>query len=285
MIQQLLEIRKVSKLTLLQYGFLLTLLSLLPKFISIPFSIKIGIVLVAIFLLFFPKKNKFTQPFWFMVVFVIAYEILQHYFIAANHLFVLFYLGVLILIARIYFYNASGIIEQNTKMILSLLLFFGGLQKLLSTSFLQGDLMHFMFLQGQLAEPLLQTETFQSYFQENNDALAQYAQNYPSGSKHVFLRPIIPHQYFFFYLFSIFIIAVEFVLAAMVWIRNQKLKFIFFSVFLIGLLLTRIETGFASMLCLMLAIQLPSIEKTYKWCYLILFCICLILMAVGFGLH
>uniref|UniRef100_UPI0040494C10 hypothetical protein n=1 Tax=Flavobacterium sp. TaxID=239 RepID=UPI0040494C10 len=222
---------------------------------------------------------------WIIMLAILGVVLFQTYYITANHIFLLFYVGMIGLLSKLFIYESNELINFNTKMILSLLFFFGGLQKILSLAFLNGDLLHYMFLRGELASPVFQMDVFQNYFIENQNAMKLFDQNFAFDNQRLYLKPLFNHQHLIIYGFSIFVIIIELVLACMVWIKNQKIKFICFTIFLVGLLFTRMETGFASLLSLLLALQLPISNKYYKIFYLIFFCICSLMIVFGIGLH
>lgn len=283
--KQLLELINLNKSRLLHHGFLIALLICIPKFPTLIWEAKALWAAGIILLFVISKKTALAIYLWITVLVILGWILFETYFITANHIFLLFYIGMIGLLAKLFIYEANSLIDFNSKMILSLLLFFGGLQKILSVVFLNGDLLHYMFLRGELASPLFQMDVFQNYFLENQNAMKLFDQGFNYVDQSLFLKPLFNHQHFIIYGFSIFVIAIEFALALLVWIKNQKIKFICFATFLVGLLFTRMETGFASLLCLLLALQLPIANTYYKIFYLVLFCICSLLIVLGVGLH
>jgi hypothetical protein len=277
--------KKQSPSQLLHLGFFIALLIAIPKFSSLDWRLKGFLAVLSVLLLVFNQKNLFTVSLLTLTLVFIGFEIYINYYVTANHVFLLFYMALLLFMVQINTHNASQIIFFNAKALLSLVLFFGGLQKVLSESFWNGDLMHYMFMRGELAQPLFQMDFFQDYFSENRATISTFKKSFSNPDDTLFLKPLIDSQSFIFYMFSLFVIFIEFLLAVFVWIKNERVKFFSFALFLVGLLLTRLETGFASLLCLLLLVQLPSGFKKIKTFYALLFLICSLLIVSGIGLH
>jgi hypothetical protein len=71
---------------------------------------------------------------------------------------------------------------------------------------------------------------------------------------------------------------------AVLLIKNEKMKHLFFIIFLFSLLLTRNETGFLSLVSLLCFAQLPQKEnKFFHLFYLAFFFICILLIHLGKG--
>jgi hypothetical protein len=285
MTKHFLIFKKLNLSHALHFGFFIALLIAIPKFSSFVWYTKGIFVLLAAVLMVFYKKKRFSKALWLLLLLFLGYEIYKNYFLTANHVFLMFYIALLLFMVQFCQDKASSIIVFNSKALLSLVLFFGGLHKVLSESFWNGDLMNYMFLRGELAQPLFQMDLFQNYFSENREAISTFKKSYTNSEETLFLRPLFGSQHFIFYVFSLFVVFIEFLLAAFVWIKNERIKFFSFALFLVGLLFTRLETGFASLLCLLLLVQLPFSAYYYKLFYAFLFALCSLLIVFGVGLH
>ncbi len=279
------KLNRLSKTTLLSFGFLIVMLIMIPKMYSLGYYFKIFWIFVVMAMLAFNKTPKVQWLGWSICLVFIGYEISQNYFYVANHVFLLFYIALIGFVAMFYPYGSNKIIDFNAKMVLSLVLFFGGLQKIVASPFLEGDLMHFMFMRGELGNVLFSADFFQNYFIENKESMAEFRADLPSETTQIQMPLLIKNQHLLFYSFSIFVIVIELFLAILVWSNHQKTKLICFLLFLIGVMLTRLETGFISLLCLLLAVQIPVSNQFYKLWYIAIFVVCNVLIMLGLGLH
>ncbi|MFO7703498.1 MAG: hypothetical protein R6V37_11015, partial [Psychroflexus maritimus] len=67
-------------------------------------------------------------------------------------------------------------------------------------------------------------------------------------------------------------------------VKNQYLRNIFSTFFIMSLVVTRIETGFASLLCILLFLQAQKDHPVFKLIFIGIFAICIsfILTRLGF---
>ncbi len=78
------------------------------------------------------KFKHFNNPvFWTGIIVLLLLESISHFYVSANHHFVLIYICTYILIATIYPSNSINIISINSRLILFFVFFFAGLQKIL----------------------------------------------------------------------------------------------------------------------------------------------------------
>jgi hypothetical protein len=85
-------------------------------------------------------------------------------------------------------------------------------------------------------------------------------------------------------LFAYIIIAVEAVFFMLLFVKNQWIRNGFFICFMLGLIFTREETGFASLLCILLFLQAQKDAPIFTIAYLGIFgvCISFIITKLGF---
>jgi hypothetical protein len=167
-----------------------------------------------------------------------------------------------------------------------LVLFFGGLHKILSPVFLNGDFLNFLFVKGQLGGHILKKiEVFHAYFYHNYTTVSAFSNHLDSEAAQLTIPFLFQYQDKLILYFTYFVIIFEFLLVFVVWFKNIKIKNILLIFFLISVLCTRLETGFVSILCLLCLAQLPSKTLNYKALYISIFTVCILLIVFKIGLH
>jgi hypothetical protein len=283
----MLKIRRLDKLHILSYFFILYC-SIYPCVIyRNPWYVKASIVL-AILLSFFINffKKQIIVLLVGMLIIYMYLTFLGKYYIIGNHGFVTIYIGCMLLLAHAFSANGDAVIQKNSLWLLFIIMLFGAGQKLFSPTYLSGDYMNYVFNVGGLFPLLGLNPAIGSYFEENRILAQAFVNTYPTMSGAVRLSLLFEHQTVLIYWFSIFIILVEFLFVFALFWKNEIFKHLFFLVFLIMVAFTRQETGFLSMLCFLCFTQLPkSMPRIFNFSYCFFFLGCLVLMFFKIGYH
>lgn len=206
------------------------------------------------------------------------------YYLDGNHCFVIIYLGLVLILAHLFYKERNNIILKNSLWMAVIIMFFGAFQKLLSTPYLSGDFMNFVYMQGGLFKITEIFEPIKFYFEANKEAINTFNELKPNLVNFIKLPLFYENQTNMLYFFSWFVIVIEFVFVLVLFIKNQFFKHVFLLFFLFSLLLTRQETGFLSLVSLICFAQLPKeINKIIYIGYLTFFFLCLILIHLGKG--
>jgi len=232
-------------------------------------------------------KIKLMYPiaYWSTLLILVSFDLIQYYFLAANHGFVLFFLTFLVLLSYIFKKNRQEIIQMNSKIILGIIMFFGAFQKILSPEFMNGDFIAFISLKGELFKPLQIAKLIPNIFNENLALINEDRSKLPDPNVFIQLKtPFVGYETFVYY-FTIFIIVMEFLMVPVVFLKNAFVKNTCLILFLIGLLFTRFETGFLSLLIILCLGQLSPTENKFKWVYISLYAICMALIMARIGLR
>ena len=239
---------------------------------------------LVIFYAIIDKKFLFKPSFWGLTILVIIPEVIRGYYYTGNHTFVLLYLAILLFIASYYSSHRDKILYFNTKLLLTIIMFFAILQKLLSKAFLDGSSLSYVNYSGGFLTHL------QRFFPENQkiisankNLIAEQIKNADGLSKTIDITPVHWLIDFNPKLAVGFILGAEVLFLVMLFIKNQYARNIYFSLFMLGLVLTRIETGFASLLCILLFLQAQKDKIEFRLIYVGLFSlfIALILSKLG----
>lgn len=272
-------------LKLIEDALLIFILTFAQGFLNHWWHVKFLLMTVLIVSYFTKLRVRFPIIFWSLILFLVSLDIIQYYFLAANHSFVLFFITLLVLLSHIFRKNRLEVIRINSIIMLAIIMFFGAFQKIISPEFMSGDFVSFIFLKGELFKPLQIAQIIPDVFNENLALINADRQKLPDSDLIIQLKtPFLGYETFVFY-YTQWIVLMEFLIVPILFIKNQKIKNISIILFLFGLLSTRFETGFLSLLVIISLGQLPPNLVKIKWAYVGLFAICLALILARIGLR
>ncbi len=245
------------------------------------------VVMTALVIFYGVFDAKFYEKplFWAMIAVFYITGVYINFYNTGNHTFVTLYITLLLLIASSFKRDDHTILYKNARLLLGIIMIFAVVQKFLSTAFMSGASLFYINARGGFFGHL------QRFFPENkqivqaNEAKVQAQM----GSYEEMVQPIeleAPTGIFGFdpELFAYIIIAVEAVFFMLLFVKNQWIRNGFFICFMLGLIATREETGFASLLCILLFLQAQKDAPIFKIAYLGIFGICtsFIISRLGF---
>jgi len=242
-------------------------------------------IALVIFYVIIDQKFILKPFFWALTILLIIPGIWKGYCFTGNHTFVTLYIAILFFIASLFVKNKKQILYINAKLMLAVMMFFAVIQKLLSTTFMDGSSLAYLNHTGSFLTH------FQRFFPENQkiisankNLIAEQIKNADGLSTTIDLTPI--HWLFNFNpkLAVSFILGAELLFLAALFLKNQYLRNTYFTLFMLGLVLTRIETGFASLLCILMFLQSQKDKIEFRLIYVGLFSlfIALILSKLGY---
>lgn len=232
------------------------------------------------------EKKFFEKPlFWGIVAVFFTTGIHHNFYNTGNHTFVTLYLSLLMLIVSIFRRDASIILHKSARLILGIIMFFAVIQKFVCTTFMNGSSLQYLNNRGDFFRNFHRFfSENQTIIQANNTAINQQLSSYEALFTPIQLES--PNWLFYFDAptFAYIILAVEFLFFLLLFVKNQWLRNGFFTAFVLGLVLTREETGFASLLCILLFLQAQKDNAIFKLVYIGIFglCISLIISRLGF---
>jgi hypothetical protein len=206
------------------------------------------------------------------------------YYLDGNHCFVVIFVGLMLILANIFKEQGDTIIKKNAFWMLIIIMFFGAFQKLHSPTYMSGDFMNYLFANGGLFNISGVYSPLKNYYYANQEIIASFAFAKPVADGFIRVPYLFENQKNIIFYFSWFVIILELLFVAVLLIKNEKMKHLFFIIFLFSLLLTRNETGFLSLVSLLCFAQLPQKEnKFFHLFYLAFFFICILLIHLGKG--
>ncbi len=223
--------------------------------------------------------------FWGLTAVFFATGIYTNFYNTGNHTFVTLYLILLMFIASFYKKESAQLLPRNARLLLGVIMLFAVVQKFLNNAFMNGSSLMYLNNRGEFFR---QFHRFfpanQNIIQANNASINEQFTSYEALSQPLQLES--PNWFFYFdaQTFAYIVIAVEALFFLFLFIKNQWLRNGLFIIFMLGLILTREETGFASLLCILLYLQASKDLPLFKLSYIALFalCISLIISRLGF---
>lgn len=278
----LLQLNRFETRDVVSVLFLLFVILLLPEMYNKHWYFKLPLLLIGGITFFMFGFKQYKVIFWGAVIGLLSLELFTFYYIAANHLFVMLYLGILLFFAH-FFNNDTDYLPKSSAFLLFVIMLMGGFQKTLSSNFMEGTFLMDMFVLGQLFEFLELIPVVNDYFMENKKILFDCYKNF-SETPNAQLQPLFSAQFLLIKTLSWIVFLSEILFAFAFFIKNQWIKQTYFVLVLSFILITRLETGFIAMLSLLLLAQVPQSGFMYHRAFYILIyiaCISLILAKIG----
>ena len=262
------------------------LIFLLISYSKISHHYFFGLVAFVVFYALVSKNFISKSGFWLLISIAVVLGIWNKFYFTGNHGILLFYMAILLMIATYFSKFKTKVAMINAKVILGIIMFFAVLQKLLSEKFMNGSSLAFLNLKGGFFTH------FQRFFpnneeiiEENIKCIEEQTSTVESLSTSIELSPVHWLIEFDTSILVPLIIVAETVFLLLLFVKNQYIRNGFFSLFVIALVFTRIETGFASLLCILLFLQAHKDHLIFKLTYIALFSFYVSLILSRLGVH
>jgi hypothetical protein len=175
---------------------------------------------------------------------------------------------------------------KNSKLLLGIVMGFAVVQKVLSDTFMNGSSLAYINYRGGFFE------RFKGFFPENQEILnanLQLINEQRSGldSLQETVQLVSPNWILEFdtSLLVWFILAIEVLFVIMLFVKNQYFRNLFFVSFMLSLICFRVETGFASLLCILLLLQAKNDKPIFKLAYIAIFGLFMSMILTKLGMH
>lgn len=242
------------------------------------------------FLSFLLGKKDFKSPLlWIGLSLVLVLKLYQDFYAQANHHFLLLFTNLVILQSTFYpLERQNEFLAKNAKILLMIVFFFASLHKFSSTSFVNGSYFSYMFMHGEFFTPIPEIHPeYASWVKENKKIYSDLTINDPHQKLCVDFP--LENKDFLFNLskkFSFLVLFMEFLAFIMLFfVKNDKIVHLSVLSLVIGILLTRPECGFLSIICGLGFICCPNKLKNIKTTYLVLIAFFSALIMLKLALH
>lgn len=244
---------------------------------------KVAVICIGI-LSWFLYKDRYKHPVIWLVLFtVLLIDLYFDYFTVANHHF-MFVLMVGAVISYNY-HQRKDILFINIQWLLVLVIAASVLQKLMSPQFMSGDFYYFMMNRGFLFQSFMNVVPGSvEIINSNDDLFASLKKSDPNLGLTITFRDVVPNLGVICQVFAWTTIAMELLVASALLLKPKKTwTHLLLILMIIGILCTRIETGFMALLAIC---GLMLSEKGFlKGIYVIIITGCILLIATRIGMH
>ena len=231
--------------------------------------------------LFFVKK--ITQPLlWYIFLIILISDLISDYFVRANHHFLMIYITVVIIV---FLHNSRlEIFTSNIKYLVVIVLFFAGIQKLISSNFISGDYYFHMINIGGFFKPILyynpdMIDTIIS----NKELISELNQTDPNQFETITLKPLVPHLDSFSFVLAWMTIIMEMVAAILIlWKPKHLVTHLVFIFLIMGIFFTRYENGFLTLLAISGLWLTENIRIKAAYALLAIISLSFIITGIGF---
>lgn len=213
-------------------------------------GIKLPALIIGIsFIVFFVKQ--ITQPLlWYLFLVILLIDLICDYFVRANHHFLSIYVTLVVII---FLHNDHiEFFTTNIKLLVVIVLLFSGIQKLLSPQFVSGDFTYYMINTGYFFKPILYLDhDIYDTVLNNKRQLLELKQTNPNEMGSIKLKNVFPNIAAISRIFAWFTIAVEIIAGLLIlWKPRHIGTHFIFIMLILGIFLTRLETGFLALLAI-----------------------------------
>ena len=210
--------------------------------------------------------------FWLLVTLSILPGFWFKFYFAGNHVFLIIYLSILFMIANYFSEVREKIAAINAKVLLGSIMGFAVLQKLMSESFMSGSSLAFLNTFGGFFTHLQRFfPKNQALIADNLKRLEDQTSSLEGLSTTTEFSPIHWGLDIDTNLLVSIILGTELLFVVLLFVKNQYLRNGFFIIFIATLIVVRIETGFASLLCILLFLQAQKDHLIFRLSYVVIF--------------
>lgn len=197
------------------------------------------------------KQPLYKPQLWYTILIFLIVRLLKDYYLAANHLFVSIYITLSIII---YLHNGkqANVLYKNCQLILGLVLFLSGFQKLISPEYTSGHFFEYMVYKGDFLWPLrFLSAEFKTITAANSEIISQTRLIYEKGTTFQALTAPFENLQPFSKIMAQVSIWLELLSGIAMLVNGKKwYAHLLAAITILGVAVTREEFGFLSLLTL-----------------------------------
>ena len=243
---------------------------------------KIPILFVGLLSWFF-LHNKTKHPIIWIVIFALLFvDLFLGYFRVANHHFMTMFMVLSVLLYS--YHKRSDVLLKNIQIVLVVVVMASALQKLMSSQFMSGDFYYYMTNRGALFK------VFITFFPEsleiakiNSGSIVTLQATDPNIGQSIVLKDISPNLSLISLIFAWATVVVEFMVAiAILWKPRSTWTHLLFTAMILGILCTRLETGFMALLAISGVFLCSNLKLRLFYVMIVMGCITFVITKYGF---
>jgi hypothetical protein len=243
---------------------------------------KISIACIGLFTWLLSRNKTKHAVLWIMFFALLLVDLFYSYFWVANHHFLLIFMVLSVMLFS--YHKQRNIFLKNIQMLVVIVVLASVVQKVSSRQFMSGDFYYFVLNIGAFFK------YFFGFFPEsldlaksNSESLKLLQETDPNLRGSIVFNNVFLNLKFISVVFAWLTVIVEF-LAAMAILFKPKNTWthLIFIVMIIGVLCTRLETGFMSLLAISGLFLCSNKRLSVLYVLIILGCIALIITKIGY---
>lgn len=243
---------------------------------------KIPIAIIGLFTWFLFRNKTKHAILWIMVFALLVVDLFYSYFWVANHHFLLIFMVLSVVLFS--YHKQRNIFVKNIQILSVIVVLASVVQKISSSQFMSGDFYYFTSNIGALFK------YFFSFFPEslelaksNTESLKLLHKTDPNLDESIIFNNVLPNLKLISVVFAWLTIIMEFLVAIAILFKPQKTwTHLIFIAMIIGVLCTRLETGFMALLGVSGLIFCGNNRLRILYVLIILGCIALIITKIGY---
>ena len=244
---------------------------------------KIPIIVIGLFS-WLVLRQKFRHPIIWIVFFILlCIDLLQSYFLVANHHFMLIFIVLSILLYK--YHERSDVLVRNVQLLMVIVVITSVIQKLTSAQFMSGNFYYYNINTGSFFKYL--TNLFPEnlgIMRDNSEHILALKNIDPNLYPKFTMQDAVQNLALLSVVFAWTTIVLELLIAFAIFFKpNHKRTHVLLLVMIIGILFTRLETGFMALLSIC-GLFLCSTTKL-KIIYVIVAIGCVVLIISKIGYH
>ncbi|WP_175455631.1 hypothetical protein [Winogradskyella thalassocola] len=169
-------------------------------------------------------------------------------------------------------------------MLLVVVLVSSAFQKLMSSQFMSGEFYYYVFNRGGLFRSFLNfsSESLE-IVNSNSESILILQDKDPNSNENIVLKDIVPNLHVISLIFAWVTIVFEFIVAiAILWKPKHRWTHLLLSLMILGILCTRLETGFMALLGICGLFLCGNLKLRLLYVTIVLGCVTMMITKLGF---
>jgi hypothetical protein len=231
--------------------------------------------------LFFRNKTK-HPVIWIVVLGLLVLDLYDSYFWVANHHFMLIFVVLAVILFK--YHKQSEVLLKNIQILLIIVVATSALQKLFSSQFMSGDFYYYMINRGSFFSVFIQSvPELSEIANSNKESLVNLQSTDPNTGETIVLKNMFPNLGLICLIYAWITVALEFIVAiAILWKPKSKWTHLFLILMILGILFTRLETGFMALLGICGVFLCQHLKLRVLYVFIVTMCIILIVLKMGY---
>ena len=292
MVRNFLRIIHSSPFQIVRYALLIIGTTSMAKVIQEYFNLESESSLLILIALFFAygilvkKKLHDHSIFWIFITLFCGIYIVINWPGPGNHTYVFLYLTMTVAVTLIGVKTYRlQVLQTNTKYIFLVIMFFAAWQKLITPIYMDGTINAFWIVNGGYYQPVYHFfNGWSEIVNENYDQLNAYYNINSARTDAMYLQDPFENITFWGKMLSWLILASEIMVPGIfAFSRHSLVKHGALFIFILLVLITRLETGFLSLICIIGMAHSDQSDKYIRNTYLIIFGFLQLLFILDYG--